>query len=306
MLEPPREHEGRKTRREAISMGVWERSWAITRTSFDLIGKAKEMIWFPVLSGFFSLLFGAALLVPTFVLQLIEQTGGAGLVVGPLQWVALFVTYFGLAFIATFFNVCVVNTTRVRLAGGDATFFDSIRFAFSRVHLILGWSVVSASVGLFLRMLDSIAERTGFAGKILLLILRVFLASAWSIMTIFVVPVMVYRGVGPFDAIRESTDTLKKTWGESLVRYYGLGLAAFVCAVPCVALMFLGGMAAGSVPTAGLALVGLGALSLLAVMLVFGVANTVFNTVLYHWATQGAADGIDPGVLSGAFTQRAR
>jgi hypothetical protein len=38
----------------------------------------------------------------------------------------------------------------VRLSGGDATFFDSIKFAFSRVHLILGWSVVSATVGLFL------------------------------------------------------------------------------------------------------------------------------------------------------------
>jgi hypothetical protein len=38
-------------------MGVWGRSWAITRTSFGLIGKDKEMIWFPLLAGFFSLLF---------------------------------------------------------------------------------------------------------------------------------------------------------------------------------------------------------------------------------------------------------
>jgi hypothetical protein len=239
------------------------------------------------------------------VIQLLQHTGGARFVFGPLHWIAVFVTYFGLSFIATFFNVCVVNTTRVRLSGGDATFMDSIKFAFSRVHLILGWSLVSASVGLFLRLLDSLAERSGFVGKVLLTILRAVLASAWSIMTIFVVPVMVYQGLGPFDALRESIATLKKTWGESLVRHYGLGLASFVCALPCILLIFVGIAAAGSVPALGVALIALGGLALFAVILLFSVANTVFNTVLYHWATNGAVDeGFDTGILSAAFSQR--
>ena len=165
-------------------MGTWERSWAITRTTFRLIGKDQEMLWFPVLAGFFSLLFSAALLVPTFVLQVAGQTAGAHLVVGPLQYIALFASYFGLSSIATFFNVCVVNTVRVRLSGGDATFMDSIRFALSRLHLIVAWSLVSASVGIFLHALEQVAERLGFAGKLLMWILRAVLASAWSIATI--------------------------------------------------------------------------------------------------------------------------
>jgi len=288
-------------------MGVWDRSWSITRTSFKLIGKDKEMLWFPVLSGIFSLLFSAALLVPTFMLNVAKQVGGDRMVIGPMQWIVLFITYFGLSFIATFFNVCVVYTTRVRLSGGDATFGDSIKFAFSRVHLILGWSLVSASVGILLRALDSIAERSGLIGKILLSILRAILASAWSIITVFVVPAMVYKELGPFDAIRESIDTLKQTWGESIVRYYGLGLATFVCILPCVLLMILGGAAATAVPAAGVALIALGVVALIAVIVLFGVANTVFNTVLYHWASSGAAaEGIDPALLSGAFTQRSR
>jgi hypothetical protein len=286
-------------------MGVWDRSWAITRTSFGLIGKDKEMLWFPVLSGIFSLLFAAALLVPTFVLQIVEHTGKARLVVGPAQYAVLFVTYFGLSFIATFFNVCVVHTTRVRLSGGDATFLDSIKFALSRAHLIAAWSVVSATVGLLLRGLDSLAERAGLIGKILLSILRSMLASAWAIITVFVVPAMVYKDLGPFAAISDSLSTLKKTWGESLARYYGMGLASFVCMLPCIALVLAGVFVLGSTPPLGLVLIGLGLLGFLAVALVFGVANTVFNTVLYHWATTGAAqDGIDPAVLSGAFTVR--
>jgi len=286
-------------------MGVWDRSWAITRTSFGLIGKDKEMIWFPILSAIFSIIFTAALIVPTFVLQIVEKAGGNRLVVGPLQWIVLFVTYFGLSFIATFFNVCVVHTTRVRLSGGDATFLDSIKFAFSRAHLILAWSLVSASVGLFLRVLDGLAERSGLIGKILLSILRAILAAAWAITTVFVVPAMVYKDLGPFDAIRDSIDTLKRTWGESLVRHYGLGLASFLCALPCVLIMVAGIAVAPSIPVVGLAVLALGALALLAVIILFGVANTVFNTVLYHWATnRSTPEGFDQDLLSGTFTQR--
>src|SRR5438128_1438778 len=120
-------------------MNVWERSWSITRMSFGVIRKDSEMLWFPILAGIFSILFSVALIVPTFVLDVADQAGASGVVVGPLQYAALFVTYFGLAFIATFFNVCTVYTTRVRLSGGDATFGDSIKFALSKVHLIAGW-----------------------------------------------------------------------------------------------------------------------------------------------------------------------
>jgi fumarate reductase subunit C len=286
-------------------MGIWDRSWAITRTSFGLIGNDKEMIWFPVLSGIFSLLFSAALLVPTFVLEIARHAGGPRLVVGPLQYVVLFITYFGLSFIATFFNVCVVYTTRTRLEGGDATFMDSIKFALSRAHLILGWSLVSASVGLLLRGLDSLAQRAGFVGKILLGILRSILAGAWSIVTVFVVPAMVYKDLGPVDALKDSVETLKKTWGESLVRYYGMGLASFLCALPFMVVMVLGTVALGSVPAAGLALLAVGVLGLVSVILLFGVASTVFNTVLYHWATKGTVEeGVDPAVLSAAFATK--
>ena len=284
-------------------MGVWDRSWRITRLSFGVIRQDKEMLWFPILAGFFSLLFSAALIVPTFVLRVGQAEGVPGM--GPLQIVATFATYFGLAFIATFFNVCVVFTTRVRLSGGDATFMDSIKFALGRVHLILGWSLVSATVGLLLRALDSAAEKSGLVGKILLLILRTILASAWSIMTIFVVPAMVYRNLGPIDAIRDSMATLRQTWGESLVRYYGLGLASFVCALPFVLLFVAGIGVSSTVAPIGIAIVVLAALGLLAVSLVFGVANTVYNTALYHYATSGGAPpGFDPELLAGTFTRR--
>lgn len=285
-------------------MGRWDRSWAITRTSLDIIRKDKEMLWFPILSTIFSIVFSVALIVPTIVLDITRQLGAGRYTVGPLQVVVLFTTYFGLAFIATFFNVCVVYTTKTRLDGGDATFFDSIKFSFSRIHLILGWSLVSATVGVFLHSLDSLGRRAGLAGKILLAILRAVLATAWSLMTVFVIPSMVYRDLGPIDAVRDSVKTLRATWGEGVAGYFGVGLASFICILPTFA-FFAGGIAVASqgLPAVGIALCAIGALGFVAVLLFFGVISTIYKTVLYHWAsTRVVPAGFDTDELTSAFT----
>jgi hypothetical protein len=285
-------------------MGRWERSWAITRTSFAIIKADSEMLWFPLLATFFSILFSAALLVPTLVLDVLQGMHVAPQAVGIMQLAAVFATYFGLSFIATFFNVCVVYTTRVRLEGGDATFFDSIKFALSRSHLIAGWSLVSASVGLLLHALESAGRRSGLAGKILLGILRAVLATAWSLMTVFVVPSMVYRGLGPFAAIRDSVDTLKRTWGEGVVGYFGVGIATFVCLLPAFGLFALGIFALDQVPAAGLTLIGVAVLLFIGVSLFFGVISTIYKTVLYHWsATRVPPMGFDANDLANAFSR---
>jgi hypothetical protein len=292
-------------------MSAWDRSWSMAQTSFGVIRRDKEMLWFPVLSGVFSLLFSSALIVPAFVVHAVDAMGAgsaaARLGVDPLRAVVLFVTYCGLTFIATFFNVCAVHTTRVRLSGGDATLLDSVKFALSRAHRILGWSLVSATVGLLLRGLDEIAERAGGPGKIVLEVLRAVLATAWSIMTIFVVPSMVYKDAGPIDAVRDSIATLKRTWGESVVRYYGLGFAMFVCMLPCLALVIGGIFLVESVAAAGFALIALGVVAGIGVFVVFELAETVFNTVLYQWATTGVApEGIYVTQLSAVLGPRRR
>lgn len=286
-------------------MGVWDRSWLLAKTTFGVIKQDKEMLWFPVLSGFFSILFSVALLVPTFLVRFSERVAGDSLAFTPLEYAVLFVEYFGLAFIATFFNVCVVYTTRTRLSGGDATFGESFKFALSRIHLIAAWSLVSASVGLILRSIDKLAERAGPLGGIILSLVRFAMASAWSIVTLFVIPAMVYKNLGPIEAIKDSMQTLKQHWGESLVRHFGMGLAAFVCFLPALVLFAAGVAAMSTIPVLGILLMALGFLGALAVITVFNVANTVYNTALYHWAAHGnTPQGFDSSLIAGAFTPK--
>ncbi len=289
-------------------MNVFSRSWSITKLTFGVINKDKELIWFALLSFIFSGIFTAIMVVPSILpdlLNMAESNGQMELQI--YQYVILFITYFGIAWIATFFNVCVVYTTRIRFEGGNATFSESIKFAFSRAGLITKWSLLSASVGLLLRLLDNLASRLGKIGEIVVRILIALLGMAWSVITIFVVPVLVYEGLGPIDAIKKSTEVLKRTWGESLVRSIGLGLMQFFAFVVAIGI----GIGLTVVLTNAFDVIGLiigvvvGFGLLLLIGLIFNVANMIFNTALYIYADrQMVAEGFNEEVLDRAFKQK--
>ena len=77
----------------------------------------------------------------------------------------IFIIYLGLAFITTFFSVATVYTIKTRFEGGDATFFQSLGFACSRFHLIILWSLVSATVGLILKLIGNMPVGTELTGE---------------------------------------------------------------------------------------------------------------------------------------------
>ena len=272
---------------------VFSRSWSVAALSFRILGQDKEILLFPLLGGIFSLLFSSTLFFPT--LMFLPQQGDGM----TLELIIIFVGYLGLAFIATFFNVCTVYTTKSRLEGGNATFMESLGFAFSKLGLILAWSLVSATVGQILYLLDSAAENAGVVGKIILDIVTSILGLIWSVITIFVVPAMVYYDLGPFEAIKVSTRIIKQTWGESLIRYYGLGLLQFLLlllAIPMgIALvMILGPL--GLLPVV---------LYVIGVVLIFSAASMVFNTILFAYADgKTLPNDVDREILANAFHHR--
>ncbi|UYP48468.1 hypothetical protein NEF87_004753 [Candidatus Lokiarchaeum ossiferum] len=287
-------------------MGVFGRSWEITKVSFSTVGKDKEMLWFPFLSAIFSGLYSFALLFPTIITQLLDDPNSYG-AFDTLEYVFVFLTYLGLAFIATFFNVCVVYTTKIRFEGGNATFGQSLKFAFSKIHLIFMWSLLSATVGLIFYILEQASRGAGKWGRFILDAIRGILGLAWSIMTIFVVPGMVYYDLGPGKAIKKSVATLRETWGESLVRYFSMNLIKFVfgflgfiaCAVGSyflyLAFDFVG------------ILIGIGIfiVFLIILSLVFGVAESVYNTALFVYADKKSiATGYNSNIMKNGFKEQ--
>ena len=282
-------------------MNVVSRSWGITKLTFSVIGKDKEMLLFPLLGTIASLLYVVALLVPSGVLEIITGGGLVDGTVGFIHYAILFLIYLGLAFIASFFNVCVVYTTKIRFEGGDATFGQSIAFAMGKLGMIFQWSVIAATVGVLLAMLENLAEKLGGIGEIVLKIVRSLLGMMWSIITLFVIPVLVYEDISPAAAVHRSTEILKKTWGESIARSLGLGLMQFValfCTIGLTMLLLFAMPASSITPI----IAGIGAIAFVGVILTFNVANMVFNTALYVYASTGSEpEMFEAGTLANAF-----
>jgi hypothetical protein len=287
-------------------MNAFSRSWLITKLTFSVINKDRELLWFALLSFIFSAIYSIAMIFPSVIAALMEN-GFNQESLQAFEYLMIFLTYFGLAFIATFFNTCVVYTAKVRFEGGNATFDESLKFAFSRIGVIFQWSLVSASVGLLLRVLHQLASNLGKIGELVANILISLLGMAWSIMTIFVVPVMVYENVGPVDAIKKSAAVIKKTWGESLIKAVGLGLIQFFIFVLIIAASAALTVAlTSSFEFIGLLTgIGIGVVLLLMAGLIFTVANTIFNTALYVYANNNMiASGFSEDVIKGAFKEK--
>ncbi len=73
----------------------------------------------------------------------------------PLFYLILFGFYLSQYFVMTFFNVALVACALVRLNGGDPTAAVGLRFARSRLSVILAWSAFSAAIGVILRVIES-------------------------------------------------------------------------------------------------------------------------------------------------------
>lgn len=284
-------------------MNAFSRSWEITKLSFGVIRADKELLVLPVLSTVFSTLYVAALVVPSFFFgRDLMASGTAGDV---FVYSVAAMLYLGLAFVATFFNTCTVYTAKTRFQGGDATLADSLAFGMSRIPQIFMWSVLAATVGTLLRMLEQAAERAGGGGRMLLNGIQSMLGLTWSVVTLFVVPAMVLRDVGPIDAVKHSSSVLRQTWGESLIRYFGLG-AAKILGFVGGGLVFFGLLVTiGTEPPLSWIIMLSGALYMIAITVIFSVADTVFNTALFVYADTGTVpNGYDDRILSAALRAR--
>ena len=278
-------------------MEKFERSWRIMKASWDLLRQDKEILLFPVLSGLSLFLILLSFAVPVIALggvdtvhRIARHNGAVG------NLVVLFAFYFINYFVILFFNTAIVACATIRMRGGNPTVSDGLHEASTRLFDIAGWALVSASVGMLLRMIE---ERSRLVGRIV----AGLLGMAWGITSYLVIPILVNERKGPMEAFQESARLLKKTWGEELIGGFSFGLVFFVLSLPAVALVY-GGVASGSgVPA--LAFFALAVFYLVSLAVVQAALQGIFQAALYQYARKGEAPrGFERDVLNEAITPR--
>ena len=266
------------------------RSIELVKVSWGILMEDKKLLAFPVMSGIVTLLVIATFILPLiFTNGMLETNTIAGIVL-------LFLFYVVSYFVVIFFNVGLISCVNARLHGQSMSVGEGLSAAARHVGSILVWAIIAATVGLILRLIE---ERVGFLGQIA----AGLVGGLWTLVTMFVVPVLVFEEKGVFEAMKESLGLFKKTWGESVVGSLSIGLVFFaigiVAFVLVFATLFLGNpiifLAAGA-----LFIVLIAILAILA-----SAMQGIFVVALYTYAKTGQVpDAFNRGLVEGAFAPK--
>jgi hypothetical protein len=263
--------------------------WTLTKTSLKIIKENKTLLFFPILS------------TTSLILILVSFFYGLFSFGGESFWEALaneqvseamlylivFAFYLINYFIIIFFNAALIHCAIKILNDEKTSLGDGINFARSRIVRILMWSTVSATVGMILNVI----QNSGKPGEII----SAIIGFAWSIMTFFVLPIIIYEDKGVFESIKASIQLMKDKWGESLAANTSLGFFHLLGIILAILVSFLLGPILGGWSFAfGFAIICV-------VSAIFSAAKTIFVAAIYNKTEGKGTSYFDDEILDAAF-----
>ena len=280
------------------------RSFRLAKLCLHVLAADKELVFFPVFSSI-----GVVVVLLTFTgtwlgVGAIGRIGAGGLGVGDIVLALAF--YILAYFVIIFFNSALVYAAHERVAGGDPNIRSGLRGAWYRVITIFMWAVIAGTVGLVLKILSGQAgQRGGILGIVSQIVISL-LGAAWTLLTYFVVPLIVIERRPLGDAFKTSLSMFRRTWGEQVAGNFGLGiaaLAAYLVAAGIIVLLFLALSPLGGVGIA--TTIGIGVVLIVGVALVFATMDGIYKAALYSYAATGEVPSLFPDeTIRGAFRQR--
>lgn len=281
---------------------TFSRSWELVKASWGVLRADKELIVFPIVSSVVTLVISIPFLIPLWNSGVFDRMAdGRSSDVGTTNYLLLFLFYVVSYSVIFYCNTALVSAAMIRLDGGDPTLSDGFRAASQRTPAILGYAVISATVG---TILNVISQRASFIGQIVISMI----GFAWNVATFLVVPILVAERLGPIDAIKRSAALLKATWGEQLAGNFSMGAVFGLISVGIVFLVGVPLIMLGASSDSPALLVGAVALIFLAMVIIGVISSTlqgIYTAALYRFATQGTTGGyFDDAMIKNAFRQK--
>lgn len=283
-------------------------SWQMMKQSVYVMAHNKKLLLFPVLS-FLAIVFIALFFLGGFLFQSIghsdtpafqalsqkiltqssniNQATGAGQRSQPelnstgVIWMAGI--YFLSMFLATFFNVAYYHEIMEAIHERPVSISSGFSFAISHLKPIIMWSLLAGLVGYLIKAAE---RRMGLLGRIV----TQTIGLAWSVAAVFVIPVIVTSNESnPFELLKISASTLKKTWGESLVGFVGsqtLGVLIVICSGLIFGVIGMIGITQNT-PIIIMSAIAGWILFIFAYSYFASIAMNIYQCVLYRYASTG-------------------
>lgn len=285
------------------------RSWEFAKISYGILWDYKKLIIFPLVSTVAAAIVTASFLVPLWTtgtlemwMEFMDSESSAVATTADQIWMysILFLFYFCSYFVIVFFNAGLTACALKVVSGEEPSIGYGFSMAAKRLPQIVAWALLSAVIGVVLKIIENANEKVGYW-------VAALLGSAWTALTYFVVPVLVMDGVGPILAIKLSLKTLKGTWGEALIGKFSLGMLSFLIMLPFLIVVgVLLAMAFASGNMVNIVLAGTLGVAVIIIVCAFNsAADVIFKALLYNYATgRSVPSNIDTSNFNAAFAHK--
>lgn len=257
--------------------------WELVKASWQVLLADRELIVFPIISFICLAIVSVSFIVPVTMTGLVDSANKGDVVSQIHGGILLFIFYVICYTIIFYFNTALIGSALIRLRGGDPTMKDGIKIANNHLDKIIGYALLAATVGMVLQWLRD----RGAIGRWV----ASFVGLAWNIATFLVVPVLINENMGPIDAVKRSTELLKKTWGEQITGNVGIGI---VFGVLTGLTAFLGGLFCILLANISMPLAVIAGVLTAAAVIVLSVLNFtltgIYTASVYQYAVTGKTD----------------
>jgi len=268
-------------------------SWRFVVQSLKFLSNNKDLLIFPIVSVIACLLF-LALTVGAGVIELpliehVTQTQKYILIA------TLLLIYLLLSYIIIFFNACLLACATLRLQGQQASKWDGVKLAAQHKGQIFNWSLISTTVGYIIHSLEN---SHGFIREII----GYILGFTWAIGSYFVIPVLIFENIGPFQALKRSYQIFGRGWRKMV----SVNLFSFLL---MAAILGLWGLALYSAPQLPASMIENSVIALILIFIGLLIINNAFNQIirgaLYISIIQNQTPvGYDEHLLKQSFQKR--
>ncbi|HZP30362.1 MAG TPA: DUF6159 family protein [Acidimicrobiia bacterium] len=275
-------------------MGRIQRSWELGKTSWRVLRTDRDLAAFPVFGAIASIVVLAVFAGLIFATGLNNGSGNNDSI-KPIGWVFVVVLYIALAFVAVYFQAALTYGANERLMGRDTGIRACLDAANAKLHRLLPWALVAATVSIIIRSL----EDRGIVGQIVASIV----GTAWALVTFLTIPIIMLEDLGPGQALKRSGQLFKHTWGENVAAQFGFGIFGFIAAVP--AIIVVAAVASADVLPLTIAVGAVAVAWLAVVSIVISAMTGIYKVALYHYAVDGKAPAaFADSDLAGAFAPK--
>ena len=270
-----------------------KKGWELGKATRKLVFKDKKLMVFPLVAAIAVIIEIIAILLPSTLFLAVNSNSFYYFIL------ALILFYFVVTFTSTYIIMAMFIGFRSFSNKQPIGFKDAFKQVRPYTKLIAEWSLFYAVIIVGIRLLES--RIRGIAG----IILGAAVAFAIGIATLFVVPVILDKKLGPIKALKESSSFIIKNFGKTFgglayVDLYGLaiillGILALIAGFFLVSFNLIIGAA---VILIGIGIAAIGGM-------ITSMLSNIFRLIMYDFLSYGTIpEGFTPDMLKNAVKQK--